>query len=97
MRPARLLLALALPLLAACQNPQVNVEAPPCDCSCSFAATAPQIGKGCYVSGDVLVCPLVRRTLEVEPAYPSEDPRCTKQPDGTLRCEVEPGADDAGP
>ena len=32
---------------------------------------------------------LVKRQLEIEPAYPSDDPRCEKQPDGTLRCQVE--------
>ncbi|MDJ0788329.1 MAG: hypothetical protein QNK05_16095 [Myxococcota bacterium] len=77
----------------ACETPPpvVNVEAPPCDCQCSFQATAPQVGKGCWVSGDKLVCPLVRRTLELEPAYPSEDPRCERQEDGSLRCEVHSG------
>ena len=84
----------ALPVLFAtalalgCQAPSVHVQAPPCDCSCQFRATAPQVGKGCYVSDDVLICPLVRRTLDLEPAYPTEDPRCEKQADGTLRCEV---------
>jgi hypothetical protein len=43
------------------------------------------------VSGDHLVCPLVRRTLDIQPAYPSEDPRCEVQEDGTIRCEVHPG------
>ena len=68
--------------------PVVNVESPPCECTCHFKATSPEIGRGCWVQNDVLICPLVRRTLDIEPAYPSEDPRCTKQPDGTLRCEV---------
>jgi hypothetical protein len=90
----RLALALVLSLAGgvACQTPPpvVNVEAPPCECACSFEAKAPQVGKGCWVSGDHLVCPLVRRTLDIEPAYPSEDPRCEKQEDGTLRCEVYP-------
>jgi hypothetical protein len=72
--------------------PVVNVEAPPCECACSFEAKAPEVGKGCWVSGDHLVCPLVRRTLEIEPAYPAEDPRCEPQEDGTIRCEVH-GAD----
>ncbi len=89
------LLAAAL-ALAACQSappprPVVNVQAPPCNCECAYAATAPQIGKGCWVEGDRLICPLVRRSIEVEPAYPSEDPRCERQPDGTLRCTVDPG------
>jgi len=91
----RLALTLILSVIAgvACQTPApvVNVEATPCECACSFEAKAPQVGKGCWVSGDHLVCPLVRRTLEIEPAYPSEDPRCEKQEDGTLRCEVHPG------
>ena len=75
-----------------CQRPPpvVNVQAPPCDCACSFRAVSPEIGRGCYVKDDVLVCPLVKRTLELEPAFPSDDPRCQKQPDGSLRCEVEP-------
>lgn len=79
--------------LLACQTPPppvVNVEAPPCECACSFKAETPEIGKGCWVSGEHLVCPLVRRTLEIEPAFPSEDPRCEEQPDGTIRCEVLP-------
>jgi hypothetical protein len=86
-----LLLACAL-FAAACATPApvVNVEAPPCECACEFRATAPQIGKGCVVDGDRLICPLVRRTLDIEPAYPAEDPRCEKQPDGTLRCEITP-------
>ena len=89
-RPALLLAALAACALA-CQRPPpvVNVQAPPCDCACSFRAVAPEIGKGCWVKGDVLVCPLVKRTLEIEPAYPEDDPRCQRQADGTLRCEVE--------
>ena len=86
------LLAAAL-VLAACQSPPpprpvVNVQAPPCDCSCAFRAVAPQVGKGCWVQNDVLVCPLVKRTLDIEPAYPSEDPRCEKLPDGSMRCEI---------
>jgi len=74
-----------------CQRPPpvVEVEAPPCECACSFRATAPEIGKGCWVQNDVLVCPLVKRTLEIEPAYPEADPRCERLEDGTLRCEVE--------
>jgi hypothetical protein len=88
-------LFLLLLIVFACESPPppvVNVEAPPCDCACdcSFKASTPQVGKGCWVQGDVLVCPLVRRELEIEPAYPSEDPRCEKQPDGTLRCKVIP-------
>ena len=86
MRPALFtLLLLALP---ACWTPQVNVDSPPCDCTCLFRASTPEIGKGCWVNGDVLVCPLVRRTLDIEPAYPSEDPRCEKLPDGSMRCEI---------
>ena len=87
-----LLLGSALLGALACQTPPpvVNVEATPCECACSFEAKAPQVGKGCWVSGDNLVCPLVRRSVEVEPAYPSEDPRCDRQEDGTLRCEVHP-------
>jgi hypothetical protein len=90
----RLLVASALPILMlvafACQQapPVVNVQAPPCECVCDFKATAPQVGKGCWVSGDRMVCPLVRRDLEIEPAYPSEDPRCERLPSGKLRCEV---------
>ena len=96
----RLPLATGIALLAlaaaGCQTappppPVVNVEAPPCTCDCTFRATAPEIGKGCWVSGDHLVCPLVRRSLEIEPAYPTEDPRCEVQEDGRLRCEVSPG------
>lgn len=86
-------IALAALLALGCQTPPapvVHVQAPPCDCACSssFKASVPQIGKGCHVQGDVLVCPLVRRTLEIEPAYPSEDPRCTRQADGTTVCEI---------
>ena len=86
MRPA--LFALLLLALPACWTPQVNVDSQPCDCTCLFRASAPEIGKGCWVNGDVLVCPLVRRTLDIEPAYPSEDPRCEKLPDGSMRCEI---------
>lgn len=68
--------------------PVVNVAAPPCDCACEFKASVPQIGRGCHVQGDLLVCPLVRRTLEIEPAYPSEDPRCRKEADGTTVCSI---------
>ncbi len=80
----------------ACQTPApvVHVQAPPatpCNCDCAYRATAPQIGKGCWVEGDRLICPLVRRSLEVEPAYPSDDPRCERLPDGSLRCAVDPG------
>ncbi len=87
------LLLSCLALVVACETPPpvVNVEAPPCECACSFEAKAPQVGKGCWVSGDHLVCPLVRRTLDIEPAYPSEDPRCELGDDGNLRCEVHPG------
>jgi len=87
--PAVLLLLLLA--TSACQRPPpvVNVQAPPCECACSFRAVAPSVGKGCWVKDDVLVCPLVKRTLEIEPAYPEDDPRCERQPDGTLRCEVE--------
>lgn len=70
--------------------PIVNVEAPPCRCDCAYSASAPEIGRGCWVQGDTLVCPLVRRTLEIEPAYPADDPRCTKLPDGTMECRVAP-------
>ena len=80
---------------SACQTPApvVNVSAPPCRCACesAFQASTPQIGKGCYVDGDRLICPLVRRSVDLEPAYPSEDPRCEKQADGTIRCTVHPG------
>ena len=86
MRPA--LFSLALLVLSGCWTPQVNVDSPPCDCTCFFRASTPEIGKGCWVNGDVLVCPLVRRTLDIEPAYPSEDPRCEKLPDGSMRCEI---------
>ena len=85
--------AAVLALLAvACQKlpPVVNVEAPPCECACSFRAVTPEIGRGCWVQGDTLVCPLAKRTLEIEPAFPSEDPRCERQEDGTLKCQVEP-------
>jgi hypothetical protein len=77
------LLILALTSLA-CQQapPVVNVQAPPCECACAFKASAPQVGKGCWVSGDLMVCPLVRRDLEIEPAYPSEDPRCERLANG---------------
>lgn len=77
----------------ACQQapPIVNVQAPPCECACDFKATAPQVGKGCWVSGDMMVCPLVRRDLEIEPAYPSEDPRCQRLPSGELQCAIHPG------
>lgn len=72
------------------EPPAVTVQAQPCNCDCSsaFAAKVPQIGKGCWVQDDVLVCPLVYRNLDVEPAYPGADPRCERQADGTLRCEV---------
>lgn len=89
--PAPVLLAAAL--LLACKTPPppvVNVEAPPCECACRFKASVPQVGKGCWVNGDVLVCPLVRRDLDIEPAYPSEDPRCETLPSGEIRCEVHP-------
>lgn len=82
------LLLLAGVLGCAQPAPIVNVEAPPCECACEFKATTPEIGRGCFVQGDTLVCPLVRRTLELEPAYPAEDPRCTKMEDGSIRCEV---------
>ena len=88
------MMALAIAwLLAGCETPTpvVNVQAPPCKCDCTYAATAPQIGKGCWVEGDRLICPLVRRSLDVEPAYPSDDPRCERQADGSLRCTVDPG------
>jgi len=68
--------------------PQVTVPTCRCDCSSAFKARVPQIGSGCWVQDDVLVCPLVHRQLEVQPAYPAEDPRCEKLPDGSLRCEV---------
>ena len=64
---------------------------PRCQCDCAFRATTPQVGKGCWVEGDKLICPLVRRSLNLEPAYPSEDPRCEQQEDGTIRCAVHPG------
>ena len=90
MRGSRLFARLSVALALGCAQPApiVNVEAPPCECACEFKATTPEIGRGCFVQGDTLVCPLVRRTLELEPAYPTEDPRCTRQEDGTLRCEV---------
>ena len=86
------LLILALNSLA-CQQapPVVNVQAPPCECACAFKASAPQVGKGCWVSGDLMVCPLVRRDLEIEPAHPSEDPRCERLADGDLRCAIHSG------
>jgi hypothetical protein len=89
---ASILLILA-PAALACQQapPVVNVQAPPCECACDFKATAPQVGKGCWVSGDMMVCPLVRRDLEIQPAYPSEDPRCERLPNGELRCAIHPG------
>lgn len=92
MSACTLRIALLALLAAACQTtpPVVNVQAPPCECACAFRASAPEVGRGCWVQGDVLVCPLVVKQLEVEPAYPSEDPRCQKQPDGTLRCDVMP-------
>ena len=99
----RFAIAISLVLaLAGCAGPPVvNVqptpvtveapEPPPCQCECSstFRARVPQIGAGCWVQDDVLVCPLVHRDLEIEPAYPSADPRCRKLPDGSLRCEVQ--------
>jgi hypothetical protein len=88
-------LALVIPALGwlACQQapPVVQVQAPPCECACAFKASAPQVGKGCWVSGDLMVCPLVRRDLEIEPAYPSDDPRCERLPDGDLRCAIHSG------
>ena len=94
--------AALLSLLACAQPPVVKVEPTPitvaaptvaptcqCDCSSAFRARVPQIGAGCWVQDDVLVCPLVSRNLEIEPAYPSADPRCQKLPDGSLRCEVQ--------
>ena len=84
-------LALATTLLG-CRYlmPAVEMYPPPCDCACSFRATAPEIGQGCWVSGDLLTCPLVRRELEVAPAFPSEDPRCTELELGGVMCEVYP-------
>jgi len=70
------------------EAPTVTVPACQCDCSSAFRARVPQIGSGCWVQDDVLVCPLVSRKLEIEPAYPAEDPRCEKLSDGSLRCEV---------
>lgn len=92
MRGRIAVLVLAVAVCGACRSvpPVVNVPAQPCQCSCSYRAVAPEIGKGCWVQNDVLVCPLVKRTLEIEPAYPGADPRCTKQKDGTLKCKVEP-------
>lgn len=69
--------------------PEVTVPTCQCDCSSAFQARVPQIGSGCWVQDDVLVCPLVSRNLEIEPAYPAADPRCEKLPDGSLRCEVQ--------
>ena len=89
--PWRVLAVVAWLMASGCETPPppvVNVTTPPCDCACSFKATTPQIGKGCHVQGDVLICPLVRRTLDIEPAYPSEDPRCEKQPDGSVVCSI---------
>ena len=88
----RVLYAALLSAALGCASlrPVVNVEAPPCQCDCAFRATTPEIGRGCWVQGDVLVCPLVVKTIEIEPAYPAEDPRCEKREDGTLRCEVQP-------
>jgi hypothetical protein len=83
-------LVVAVVCVGCAKPPVVNVPAQPCECACNFKATTPQVGKGCWVQNDVLICPLVKRTLEIEPAYPNADPRCEKQPDGTLRCEVEP-------
>jgi len=85
-------MALAAASAVACQQapPIVNVQAPPCHCDCAFKASTPQIGKGCWVKGDVLICPLVRRDLDIEPAYPSEDPRCKKLPNGDLECALHP-------
>jgi len=88
LRIAPLLVLAALASACAQPAPIVNVEAPPCRCECAYSAKAPEIGRGCHVQGDVLVCPLVRRNLEIEPAVPSEDPRCYPMPDGTTRCEV---------
>ncbi len=95
LRAATLALALGASAGLGCTTPPpvVHVQATPCECACEFRASAPQVGEGCWVSGDRLVCPLVRRTLEIEPAYPAADPRCERQPDGTLRCEVQPHAD----
>jgi hypothetical protein len=96
MRNRAWLVASTLPTLVlatlACQQapPVVNVQAPPCECACDFKATAPQVGKGCWVNGDLLVCPLVRRDLEIEPAYPSEDPRCERLANGDLQCAIHP-------
>jgi hypothetical protein len=88
--PTLLILTLAA---LACQQapPVVNVPAQPCECACAFRATSPQVGKGCWVNGDLLVCPLVRRDLEIEPAYPAEDPRCERLANGELQCAIHPG------
>lgn len=89
MRKFLLVLPAAWLVLACVQDPPiVNVQAPPCECACQYRAVAPEIGRGCWVQKDVLVCPLVKRTLDIEPAYPSDDPRCEKQADGTLRCKI---------
>ncbi|MBW2236380.1 MAG: hypothetical protein JRF70_06795 [Deltaproteobacteria bacterium] len=92
LRPCLVSLVVAAGLALGCSRPPpvVNVPAQPCECNCAFRAVAPQVGKGCWVQNDVLICPLVKRTLEIEPAYPDADPRCEKQEDGTLRCEVSP-------
>ena len=80
------LTALLAAITLACQTqPRV------CQCDCSFKATTPQVGKGCWVEGDKLICPLVRRSLKLEPAYPSEDPRCEQQEDGRIKCAIHPG------
>lgn len=91
--PAPALMIVVALAAFACQQapPVVNVQAPPCECACDFKATAPQVGKGCWVNGDLLVCPLVRRDLEIEPAYPAEDPRCERLENGDLQCEIHPG------
>ncbi len=87
---AILVFVLSLGALACATDPPVvNVKNPPCECACQFQAVAPEIGRGCWVQKDVLVCPLVKRTLDIEPAYPGDDPRCTKQEDGTIRCAVQ--------
>jgi hypothetical protein len=39
----------------------------------------------------MMICPLVRRDLEIEPAYPSEDPRCERLANGELRCAIHSG------
>ncbi len=76
---------LALTALGCQTQPRV------CQCDCAFKATTPQVGKGCWVEGDKLICPLVRRSLRLEPAYPSEDPRCEQQEDGRIKCAIHPG------